>query len=337
MAWVNYKQLREELDIAQVIADYGIELRGSGVQRKCVCPVEACRDPKERTVSVNTEKGVFRCWRCDVKGNTIDFAAIMEGLDPIDTRQFRQAAIKLADKYGIQSERNAPSRTDEKGKVHRRASAPKRSDGKQNVRLTNEPLDFELKDLDPEHESVQALGLRPETVKHFGLGYCTRRGMLQGRIAIPLPDSENRLIGYAGRLADPEHATQEHPLYRLPDKGRTRTSDGAILSFDASAFVYRSLQLIDPVPDLIVVEQIHQVWQLHEAERAPAVATLGPCTREQVAAIAERVEPTGCVWFLVGSPDAVPAVSQVAQHRYVRWLFAADDNAVLKQAGEVPY
>jgi DNA primase len=76
--------------------------------------------------------------------------------------------------------------------------------------LINPPLDFVLKDLDAEHPFFLEQGLEPRTVEHFGLGYC-RRGLMKGRIVIPLHDSQGRLVGYAGRLADEDGAGTKRP------------------------------------------------------------------------------------------------------------------------------
>jgi len=335
MPWVSYKQLREELDIVQVIEDYDFELRGTGAQRKCMCPTPSCRNPAERSLSVNAEQGVFKCWKCDAKGNAIDFAAFAEGLDPLDPKEFRQAAVILQEKYGLASERPTRSRTDEKGKVHRRAPKPATPDGKRRKSLVNEPLDFELKGLDPEHPSVQALGLKAATIERFGLGYCERRGMLQGRIAIPLRDRDGRLIGYAGRAVDPEKVNADNPLYVYPKPERTRSSDQTVLRFDRSAVVYNAESQTEPVEQLIVVEDPYLVWLLYDQGVHRVVAILADCSEQQVSGIVDLAEAGGRVLFATNSPQAIATMTQVARARLVRWLFADSDRAVAEQAQEI--
>ncbi len=335
MPWVSYEKLREELNITQVIADYDIELRGSGTQRKCLCPAPCCRDPKERTVSVNVEEGVFKCFKCDARGNLIDFAALVEDLNPHDKQQFREAALRLQRKYQIESKRPERTRTDENGKVHRRAPTPKSADGKRRKKLVNEPLDFELKNLDSQHESVQELGLSAETVEHFGLGYCSRRGMLQNRIAFPLRDRDGRLIGYGGRSTNGDLMDADQPLYIYPDTERTRESDGAVLVFDLSRVLYGAHSLPSEVDELVVVDSPHHVWHLFDAGHEAVVALLGPRPQEQGTALAELMSPSGCIWFVSLMPDILETLMQACRHRFVRWLPADGQKAVRRQVDSI--
>lgn len=53
--------------------------------------------------------------------------------------------------------------------------------------VVNAPMDFELKGLDQAHPYLRSRGFTPETIAHFGLGYCSR-GSLKGRVAIPLQE-----------------------------------------------------------------------------------------------------------------------------------------------------
>jgi DNA primase len=48
--------------------------------------------------------------------------------------------------------------------------------------IVNSPLDFELKHLDPVHPYLPGRGFTPETIAHFGLGFCSK-GSLNDRIS----------------------------------------------------------------------------------------------------------------------------------------------------------
>lgn len=66
----------------------------------------------------------------------------------------------------------------------------------------NPPLGYELK-TDPNHPYLKQRGLNPDTIAHFGLGYCAT-GPLARRIAIPIHNVQGDLVGYAGRwVGDP--------------------------------------------------------------------------------------------------------------------------------------
>jgi len=77
----------------------------------------------------------------------------------------------------------------------------------------NPPLKFRLEPLDRKHPYLTERGLTQETIVNFGLGYCAK-GMMAGRIAIPIHDVEGRVVAYAGRWpGEPPHGT---PKYKLP-------------------------------------------------------------------------------------------------------------------------
>jgi len=332
MVWVDYKQLRKQLDIEQVIADYGIELRGSGNQKKGMCPSPSCRNPKDRTLSVNVARGIWRCWKCDARGNVIDFAALMEDLDPIDTKQFRQAAVLLQEKYKIASKQ--PQRSESNGRPQRRRPAANPG-GKRRRKYINAPLDFALKNLDPEHPSIVNLGLSTETVEWFELGFCERRGLLQGRIAIPIHNPKGELVGYCGRIADETAVTAGNPLYLYPEKERVRSKDNAVFIFDRSSLLYNAHRITAPVENLIVVEDVRYVWTLHEMRADNVVALLGPCSTTQASLIGDLVVPSGTVWFLTASEDAIHTLAHAARTRMARWLIASDEESVKRHMRDI--
>lgn len=341
MTWVNYRQLREELRIEDIIAHYDIELSGTGDQRKCVCPFEGCDSGGKPSMSINTKKNLWKCWACNTHGNLIDLVARCEGLDPLDTKQFRKAALIVQERHKV-----VPDKPEQNGKRRSAKSKPakkapgssrRQSSGGRRKRLVNEPLDFELKGLDPEHKAIESLGLSAETIEHFGLGYCTRPGMLHGRIAAPIYDAENQLVGYAGRLRDPDDAGPENPLWKLPDQERTRKRDNAVLVFDPGKLVYHAHTIEDPVMDLLVVDDLSWVWHLYEQEVGQAVAVLGGVSCEQVELICERADEYGCVWFLTGPGEPVQSLIHVAKERRVRWMLTEGQQDLEQHMQEIFY
>jgi hypothetical protein len=81
--------------------------------------------------------------------------------------------------------------------------------------VINAPLNFELQHLDSKHPYLPDRGFQPETIARFGLGYCNR-GLMQGRIAIPLHNPKGELVGYAGRITEDALISDECPKYRFP-------------------------------------------------------------------------------------------------------------------------
>jgi hypothetical protein len=69
--------------------------------------------------------------------------------------------------------------------------------------------------LEYDHPYLRERGFTDETIKTFGLGYC-HRGLMKGRIAIPLHDAKGALIGYAGRIVDEGAIGKDTPRYLFP-------------------------------------------------------------------------------------------------------------------------
>ena len=58
--------------------------------------------------------------------------------------------------------------------------------------IVNAPLDFSLKNLDPDHPYLSGRGFTKETIEKFELGFCSR-GLMKDRVAIPLRDGPEAL------------------------------------------------------------------------------------------------------------------------------------------------
>jgi DNA primase len=67
--------------------------------------------------------------------------------------------------------------------------------------------------VDPDHPYLTERGLSKETVEYFGLGYCSR-GILKGRLAIPIHNDKGELVAYAGRW--PGDPPEGEGKYKLP-------------------------------------------------------------------------------------------------------------------------
>jgi DNA primase len=196
------------------------------------------------------------------------------------------------------------------------------------TRVVNAPLDFELKSLDPNHPYLQKRGLTPETIRTFGLGYCSK-GLMTGRIAIPLRNPEGYLIGYAGRLVDDSQIGEQNPKYRLPG---TRERDGTVYEFSKGAFLFNANRIEAPASDLIVVEGFFSVFHLHQRGWPKTVALMGSsCSPEQAGLILRLTAECGRIWLMpdgdkAGIKCAEGVLTQVAPHRLIRWIKLDEGN-----------
>src|SRR5712671_6337382 len=94
--WIDFKGLRSRLDFEQVLRHYGVEVKRKGNQHHGFCPLPNHNGNKNSpSFSVNLEKGIFQCFGCGAKGNLLEFAALMEKVDPKDGAAFRKVAGQL--------------------------------------------------------------------------------------------------------------------------------------------------------------------------------------------------------------------------------------------------
>lgn len=333
--WLNFKELRERLDFAAVLQHYGVELkvrRGNQHQGFCPLPTHQGRR-RSPSFSANLQRRIFRCFGCGASGDLYQYVARMEGLNPESGADIRKVALLLADRYGLAGENPSSSRPKPNG-----TAKPAQKKAEQVApcpAIVNAPLNFTLSDLDSDHPYLKERGFTIETMSRFGLGYCSR-GLMQGRIVIPLHDAESKLIGYAGRLVDDSRVNEESPKYLFPG---TRERQGKRYEFHKSHFLYNGFA-VGKVRDLIVVEGFASVWWLTQHGHPTTVALMGwSCSVEQAKLIEEAVESDGRVWVLpdadeAGERCASDVLRLVSPRRSLRWVQLAKGEQPTDCTGE---
>jgi DNA primase len=256
--WVDFKELRAKLRFSDVLKSYNVDLKVKGDRATGFCPLPGHNgNRRSPSFSANLAKGVFQCFGCGAKGNVLDFASFMQGVDPTDSAAFRRVALDLQDRFGFTMPRPAkPQEAPAQKAAESKTGVPPAQTAPEKKRIVNAPIDFELKKLDAGHPYLSGRGFIAPTIDRFGLGFCSR-GLMAGRIAIALHDSTGKLIGYAGRIVDDTMIGQDHPKYRFPGE---RERDGVISEFRKSLFLYNGHRITAPVADLIVVEGFPSVW-----------------------------------------------------------------------------
>jgi DNA primase len=237
----------------------------------------------------------------------------MEGFDPSNKDEFRQAALRIAEVFKIDAgdAGENPKHTQARASV---ASA---------ARVINAPLDFELQNLDRGHPYLLSRGFMPETIEYFGLGFCSK-GLMKNRIVIPLRDDKAVLVGYAGRVVDDKLITDANPRYRFPS-GRTR--NGIFYDFQKSRFLYNGFALAcqRKLRQIYVVESFTACWWLHQSGIPNVIALMGAsCSSHQAKLLIGLLVPHGLVTILTdgdeaGERCAVSVFTEVAPYRRVRW------------------
>lgn len=328
--WIDYRALRAHLNFVSVLEHYKVEVKRKGNQHHGFCPLPNHNGKRNSpSFSANLDKGIFQCFGCGAKGNVLDFAALMEKVDPRDGQALHDVALKLQGRFcpplGDVAEKPAKTVPQEAGKPAENLPV-----------LVNQPLDFELQGLNPEHPYLLGRGFMQETVKRFGLGYCGR-GMLKCRVAIPLHDADGKLIGYAGRVVDDSLITEDNPRYRFPGE---RKRDGKIFEFRKTLFLYNGWRIKGPVDNLVVVEGFTSVWWLDQNGLPDVVSTMGAdCSEKQAELIVPLVKPDGMVWIMpdgdkAGERHVQTLLMLVSPHRAMRWLKLPDGKQPTDLPGE---
>jgi DNA primase len=319
--WIDFKALRSQLDFEQVLRHYGVEVKRKGNQHLGYCPLPNHNGKRNSpSFSANLERGIFQCFGCGAKGNVIDFAVFMEKLNPDDGADVRKAALALQERFLAAKPSNT---TSPKRHVAPQLELPQGESAKSGARVVvNAPLDFELKNLDANHPYLDKRCFSKETIAHFGLGYCSK-GMLAGRIAIPVHNSGGKLIAYAGRIVDDTLINEENPRYKFPPK---REHNGVIYETHKSELVYNVHRLRKPANDLAVVEGFPSVWWLTQMGFPYTVALMASSMSEaQAKIVIQLVPPSGHVWMIsdgdeAGERCAHSVFERIAPQRSVRWL-----------------
>lgn len=280
--FIDFRFVKDNASFETVLRRYDIELRGGSDERSALCPFHEETKP---SFKVNLAKGGFHCFGCGAKGNVLDFVAKLEGCD------LRRAAVLVAETCGISlSERTgAPERPqgDREGtKAPKQPppapkppqAMPEAAKGpvarqKPNKRVKacperNPPLSFRLK-LDPKHPYLMGR-LSPSLIQHFELGYCDR-GLMKGRIAIPIHDVDGDLVAYAGRWAG-EEVPEEVEKYLLPP------------NFRKTLVLFNLSRLVRPVEHVVMVEGYFGAMRLHGLG-VPVVALMGSSAADEQVAL----------------------------------------------------
>lgn len=183
---IDFATLKRSVSIANVLSAYGVSLPPHGREGLIgICPLQGGDNPT--AFRVNLSRGLWYCFTHCGGGHLLDLVARLEG----DGASLYQAALKL--------QQLGPS-------LHR---GPKAQSESTVHSQRQRELPFRLQ-LTPHPYLTVVRGLTQITCQHFGLGMCDR-GVLAGRIAIPIHDRDGRLVAYAGR--SPQVCPDK---YRLP-------------------------------------------------------------------------------------------------------------------------
>jgi hypothetical protein len=177
--FIDFQALKQEIRIEQAMPLLGLKPSQFSDQMRSPCP--ACKSGGGRALVITASKGVFYCFASGLGGDVIALTSHIKGIG------MKEAAAFLAEHF---QKDQSPKPTSPVATVLSNSS-PKKNEAGQPNGLN--PLTY----LQPEHPLVQALGISPETCRHFGAGYASR-GIMRGKLAIPIHDINHRLLAYIG-------------------------------------------------------------------------------------------------------------------------------------------
>jgi DNA primase len=166
---VNFKELKQRVDITNVVDFLSLELAHKGEQLRGPCP--RCKDGGDRALVITPERNIFYCFAAKQGGDQLSLAAHI--LD----KPVKEAAQQIADYFEEDTTSptvpEKPQGEDEKGD------------------RTLQPLGYLQID-----EQVMSL-IGEEQARKIGIGYAGK-GIMRGCIAFPIRTEDGVLVGYVG-------------------------------------------------------------------------------------------------------------------------------------------
>lgn len=317
--WVSFDEIKTQVSMQDVLTYYGL-MQGTqekpskrGIELRLHCPFHEDTTP---SLSINAETGKFHCFGCHAKGGDIfDFVVSKEGIAASDrTKSRRQAALLIQDWFGVEPATTpAPqpsAAADTVAPVH--DITPPLEATEEGV---NQPLKFTFKYLDTRHPYLtQDRSLKEATIDFFGLGHHAGKGIMSGRVVIPIHNDQGELVAYAGRWPADTGLPEGSQKYALPPGFRKSK-----VLFN----LHRARQ--HATEGIIVVEGFFTVFEFWQRGRRNVVALMGSSmSKEQERLIVETVGPKGRVLLALDNDEAGRKGSEDARNRLSSQVFVRE-------------
>lgn len=172
MSFIDFQKVKERADIQAACSLLQLDLKSNGSQLRGRCP--ACQSSTARSLVITPEKGAAYCFTAKKGGDVIWLTSHIRGVSQKD------AAHLLEGEFG--------------------GTVPVPGSGNSTVPVNSskgremQPLSY----LQADHERVTGLEVLPETAAFFECGHAPK-GIMRGKLAIPVHDRDGRLIAYCGR------------------------------------------------------------------------------------------------------------------------------------------
>jgi len=298
---VDFKAVKEGVSMEMALARYGIRLRRiSRDYLRGACPLPAHQSwSSNESFIVNTQKNIWSCQSTSciaarggrVGGNVLDFVALM------DSCSIRDAALSLQRSFGGTAclSLHCPEQR----------SQESRMEGLPQFRRTTvyTPLSFVLSGVDCRHPYLAERGINPDVARLFGVGHYAGRGIMSGRIVIPIYSPQATLVAYVGRSID-----GREPRYRFPAGFRK-----SHVLFN----LHRAAKEADR-RTVVVVEGFFDCMKVHQAGYRSVVALMGSTLSEGQAELLRQTFQEAVL--MLDGDDTGRAATRIIAARFRQYL-----------------
>jgi DNA primase len=330
----SLERVKQAVDIVEVISAH-TDLRRQGSQWVGLCPFHEEHTP---SFSVDAQEKLYHCFGCGVGGDTIKFVEEKEGLG------FAEAVELLADRYGIELEREREDPRAEARRQQRRRLGDlldrtaafyasylwdSEEAGKARAYLAERGLGegvlrtFAVGYAPSAWDTVllrgQRAGFKVEELRSVGLAQRGRGGgeydRFRSRIMFPIRDRRGRTLGFGGRAMRSDQGAKYVNTAETDFFHKSKMLYGIDLAKAAIAKAGRA----------VVVEGYTDVLALRQAGVEEAVGVMGTAiTEDQVASLSGMVEEIVLALDAdAAGQDAMLRAQRVAAGRKMRLRVAA--------------
>ena len=172
MSFIDFQELKGRVDIRSACSFLKLDLKDHGKQLRGPCPV--CQSSTERSLVVTPEKGAAYCFTAKEGGDVIWLSSHIHGVSTKD------AAHLLNEEFS--------------GTVPVTGNSTSTVPTDRAKEREMQPLSY----LQTDHAKLVGLGVLSDTAEHFECGHAPK-GIMRGKLAIPIHNRDGRLLGYCGR------------------------------------------------------------------------------------------------------------------------------------------
>ena len=296
----SIERVKESADIAEVVSAY-TDLRRAGQRLQGLCPFHEERTP---SFSVDPREKLYHCFGCGVGGDVIKFVEEKEGL------AFAEAVDALAERYGVEIEREAEDPRAEEARKRR----ARLGELLERTAAFFASFLWDAEEARKAREYLASRGLGEEVLRDFGVGYAPsawdtvlKRGQqakysieelyaagllvrnkqgnpydrFRSRIIFPVRDARGRVQGFGARAM----TADQKPKYLNSPEGELYRKKRTLYGID------RARPAIAKAGRAVVVEGYTDVLATHQAGIGEVVAVMGTAiTPEQVQLLAQHAD-----------------------------------------------